>query len=589
MADPTSTPRWLRQVQDALDCRAAGAILTMNTSDRVHLRDEDRVMNLRFAIALHFARQGYRVGYYASGLGFTELIPPGMTHSGRSPFENVPDSTNATLVLPALTRILRQSEPPRIVVIDYADHVAPAGQTGTESLEALQVLHAWGQDDDIRATRNFAILISYENGVAKLLTRAGAYRTIPLDLPGEGERLGFTDYMMDLRRQGYADVLGNLDPDLSTTDFARISSGLRLQDIEQLMRQGGARGSTIGRADVQDLKQQVIAEMGGDLVQIIEPMEGFEAVAGGWHAKRYFKLIRRSWMAGVSSVPQGLLLAGVPGCGKSHLVSAVAKEFECPLLVMRNIREAWVGASERNLETVLWIAENLSPCILWTDEIDQAIGQRSTGASGDSGTSERLLARIFEFFGSMRHRGRILWLATTNRPDILDAALLDRFQVSIPFIHPSRRERIELLPILARQVGREITAEVNLEELAGLQALDNLTVRSLQEILVWAGVMADEELGGVGARVQGQHLFEAISDYKPTFSRLEHEFIALKSLKMTPFGSLLPWMTTTWSPDEWPAYLDGLVNPANGALLGDALDERIRELETSRAAERSVR
>jgi len=259
-------------------------------------------------------------------------------------------------------------------------------------------------------------------------------------------------------------------------------------------------------------------------------------------------------------------------------------------LVMRNVREAWVGASERNLETVLWLAENLSPCILFTDEVDQAIGQRGTGASGDSGTSERMLARIFEFFGSTR-RGQILWVATTNRPDILDPALLDRFMVILPFVHPTRTERAELLPLLARQVGRTLADDVDAARFAALPRLEVLTVRSLQEIVVRAGLLADYESGQIGSPIQWTHLEGAVDDHKPTYSPLEHEFIALKALEMTSFHSLLPWMGPNGRRQDadWPLYLDPLVDRATGRLKAEELSARLRELTQLRAADRALR
>jgi SpoVK/Ycf46/Vps4 family AAA+-type ATPase len=235
------------------------------------------------------------------------------------------------------------------------------------------------------------------------------------------------------------------------------------------------------------------------------------------------------------------------------------------------------------------VAENLSPCILWTDEVDQALGQRSTGQSGDSGTSERMLARIFEFFGSMQHRGKILWVASTNRPDILDPALLDRFQVIVPFIHPSRKERIQILPLLAKQIDRKIDPNIDISKIAGLQNLDLFTIRSLQEIIVRAGMYADTETQSPGSLIQEKHFHLAINDYKPTYNPVEHKFIALKALEMTTFNSLLPWMSSNYEREDIPSYIRGLVDINTGHLDPSKLSARIAELQKMLYSQRILR
>jgi SpoVK/Ycf46/Vps4 family AAA+-type ATPase len=161
------------------------------------------------------------------------------------------------------------------------------------------------------------------------------------------------------------------------------------------------------------------------------------------------------------------------------------------------VREQWVGASERNMERVLQVVESLAPCIFWTDEVDQQVGgdRGATAGAGDSGVSQRLFGRIMEFFGDSRVRGRVLWVATTNRPDLLDIALRDRFSVKIPFLHPTAPERAELLPMLAEQVCRAFAADADCAALARLPIMEGLSARAMQEILVWAGAIADRRSG----------------------------------------------------------------------------------------------
>jgi len=134
--------------------------------------------------------------------------------------------------------------------VDYADHLCPISQgmnavLAPQHLFALQTFHAWGVDDEIGSSENLVILISHENQVNELLTRTGSgYRVITLDLPNEEERFAFAELLMSLRSRGRAKDFAPLSEDLSLQEFARISGGLRLRDIEGLFRQAQAQGGT---------------------------------------------------------------------------------------------------------------------------------------------------------------------------------------------------------------------------------------------------------------------------------------------------------------------------------------------------------
>jgi len=592
-------PRWTVALEDALASAATGVILTGNTGDRVHLAHQaGEISGLVEALGTMYARRGYRVGVYRNSSGFEELLPPSTPRGTRtaSPFSDVPTGpSDASLVLPPLTHALQQSSARVMLIVDYADHLVPSAPGSPASLTpaqvtSLQTVHRWGQDDLIRRSGNAVVLVSYEDAVHHGLVASGGWSSVAVDLPDSAAREQFVTALLGFRSAGHADRIGTLEPGYTATEHARQASGLRLLDIERLLLQSGATKKPVTRDRVRNAKQAAIRQVSRGLLEVVEPTAGFESVAGAQHAKAFFNGLRNHWRTGSTSCPGSVLLAGVPGCGKSHLVKAIAHELGAPLLVMRGVRDPYVGQSERNLDHVLWIIDNLQPAILWTDELDQNVGQRSTGSSNDSGTNERMLARVFEYFGSLQHRGRLLWIGTTNRPDVLDPALLDRFGVCIPFLHPSASERAELLPLLAAQVGRELAADVDVRSVADNQKIDLLTVRSLQEIVAHAGLRADRRSGGVGVPVSGSDLLWAIDDFKPTYDAEEHEFIALKALEMTSFRSLQPWtVTERGSQTECPSYVRRLLDSTTGEFDSNALRDRLNELEHNRAQRKAMR
>jgi SpoVK/Ycf46/Vps4 family AAA+-type ATPase len=595
----TMMPKWLIRFEEARQGRTPGIVLVFNTTDRV-VYPESGILPcaLKFFMAQHLTRQGFSVAGFSLSSGLQELKPPGESRqSNNSPFANLTNTKEPEKVLTSLTSVLRRREGKVALVVDYADHLVPASQGMNAILNplhihALEVLHSWGIDDAIKTTENLVVLISHENQVNELLTRGGSgYHVVQVDLPSLDERLIFINQLCELRKKGRTKDFGGLPEDLSPQELTRVTSGLRYTDIEEIFRLAAAKGEEVTRGIVREKKAQAISELCKELLSVNEPTYGFESVAGVPHAVDYFQTLKWRIQAGDYSVPQAICLVGVPGCGKSFIVLALAKELNYPCLAMRNVRERWVGASERNLELVLWVAETLAPCIIWIDELDQVMGQRTTGQSADAGTSERMMARIWEFMGSMKHRGKILWVATSNRPDLLDPATLDRFQVVIPFLHPTPSEVKALLPIVAKQLGRELSEDLRIDEISKIPSLNSPTVRALQEVLAEAGTLADLDSGKVGSQISHAHLEAAALDFKPNYNPMEHQFIALSAVRMTSFKSLLPWCTRQGfrKDAQLPAYLEDIVDKTTGDLDTTRLNDKIRQLQITLQGDRILR
>jgi SpoVK/Ycf46/Vps4 family AAA+-type ATPase len=151
-------------------------------------------------------------------------------------------------------------------------------------------------------------------------------------------------------------------------------------------------------------------------------------------------------------VPQGILLMGPAGTGKTRLARALAKEAGVTFVELQpsKIFSKWVGDTERRLERALTAIKMMTPCIVFIDEIDQAVGR---GESGDSGVSNRVFKRLMEVMSDTSLRGKVVWMAASNRPDLLDAALLrpGRLDKKIPILAPDASERAAILQVLVRQ------------------------------------------------------------------------------------------------------------------------------------------
>lgn len=581
-------PVWLDELDQAFAAGVHGVILTGNTNDYVYNPSgKIGVYSVRYYLARKLQHEGYDVYFFAQATGVQPLID-----KDESPvLRQIADPRDVRQVLQAFTSAFRQRDARIALIVDYADHLCPIAQ-GTNAMLApehqlaLQTFHLWGVDEGVRSGRSRIVLLSHENQIHELLTRQGSgYRVLHIPLPSAWERRGFTEHLLSLRDRGREREYAALESRLPLNEFAELSSGLRLRDIVTLFRQAAAQDASVSRALLRSTKATVIRQLAGGLLEVLETPYGIDQVGGQPHLKAVFRKLVQRWRAGAPDLPQAIVLAGVPGVGKSYSVRALAHDLKLPLLAFRNIREQWVGASERNLELVLRLIESLAPCVVMIDEMDQMLGQRSTSGSSDAGTSERMLARLWEFMGSLRHRGRILWVAATNRPDLLDAATLDRFQLIIPLLHPTPEETRELLPILARQIGRQLDGDVDAAALAQLPNLQLPTVRALQEVVARAAEFTDEERGNYSdAPIAHAHLIRAAQLYKPNYNPMLHEFIALTAVSMTTFVDMLPWHHGVNPPD----YIRPVLRE-DGSVDLYALQERLRTLQMALQWERQAR
>ena len=532
-------PGFIDQIEAAF---AAGqhALLTLNTEDRFFDAEADiGPANLNYFLAGHFSRQGYRVAQYAPSLGLRELVPS--EGASKSIGADAP-SAEPLAAINRLRALLRSRTERWIVLIMHAERLMPsaAGGTSTGSPSSYaEMLHTLALDDDIALAGGRMILVTFTAQPDALIARSRGVRTLTVGLPDESQREAFIRRIESCHT--FDDCpFGRRADDLTVEGLRRSTAGMPLFAIEAAYRMAKHREEPVNLAQIRLAKAETLRSMARDLIDVSEPETGFQSVAGLQAVKGFFDQVLQQIRAGRPDVPQAVLFQGVPGCGKSHLVRALAAELQWPLLELRNVRNPYVGQSEMNLEHVIRLVEQLQPAVLFFDEIDQSFGQRSAGSSSDGGTSERLLARLFTWLGALHLRGRILFVGATNRPDLLDPALKDRFGVFIPFLKPGPEELEALVPLVLERFERRL-GKLDAKAAAGLLAPIAPTGRGVQEILVEAGRQADREKDLPGSPICREHLQRAVVNHLPHEDDAEIRFISLTALRLCSLQSLLPW------------------------------------------------
>jgi transitional endoplasmic reticulum ATPase len=352
-----------------------------------------------------------------------------------------------------------ESRPVRAaIIVDYAESIAPASDAaGAENdRSALVTLSEWGRDVAIGERGHIIILVCNElHDLNERLRKSGVrWEQVTIPFPTFEER---RDFLRSLLEEDQAQEV-KLAPGVSYEDVARMTTGLRSIDLEDIVLRASFHGQDITRALVKQRKDEILATEFEDVLQIAENEFGFEALGGMSEVKEDLRetVIEPLRTGQTRIVPQGLLLMGPAGTGKTRLARALAKEAGVTFVELQpsKIFSKWVGDTERRLERALAAIAGMTPAIVFIDEIDQAVAR---GESGDNGVSNRVFKRLMEVMSDTTLRGKVLWVAASNRPDLLDAALLrpGRLDKKIPILAPDAHERAAILEVLTVQAFGE--------------------------------------------------------------------------------------------------------------------------------------
>ncbi|HUJ73987.1 MAG TPA: AAA family ATPase, partial [bacterium] len=363
-----------------------------------------------------------------------------------------------------------QRKAPSIIFIDEIDAIAPKRSDVAGEVEKRVVAQLLALMDGM-VSRGEVVVIGATNLPELLdhaLRRPGRFdREVVVRVPNRPGRLQI------LRIHGRGMPLAE---DVDLERLAEVTHGFVGADLEVLCKEAGM-AALQDVLDREDFAEREIAELAQEtrvhMRHFLAALKGIEPTAtreffaerpnvhwsdvGGLDDAR--SLLRstvelprrfpRLYRAAGSAAPNGVMLSGAPGTGKTLLVRALATEsgFSFITVDAAALFSKWVGESEKALRQVFIKARQASPCILFFDEVDTIFPRR--GFSQDVGGRERLIGQFLAEMGGLEPFSEVMVIAATNRLDLVEPALLSpgRFSIVIELPLPSPAEREAILGI----------------------------------------------------------------------------------------------------------------------------------------------
>jgi transitional endoplasmic reticulum ATPase len=424
---------------------------------------------------------------------------------------------------------------PSIVFIDELDAIAPKRGEVTGEVERRVVSQLLTLMDGLKS-RGQVVVIGATNRIEAIdpaLRRPGRFdREIRIGVPDRNGRREIL--LIHTRRMPLAE-------DVDLDELADITHGFVGADIAALVREAAMNALRRYLPEI-DLEKEVIPaevlekikvsrEDFANALKTIQPSALREVVLevpnvkwtdiGGLEAVKQELMEAVEWPLKYPEVfkrlgirpPRGILLYGPPGTGKTLLAKAVATESQANFISVKGpeVLSKWVGESEKAVREIFRKARETAPCIIFFDELDSIAPRR--GFHTDAGVTDRIVNQLLTEMDGIQSLKGVVILGATNRPDILDPALLrpGRFDRVLYVPPPDKAARLAIFKIHTREMP--LDEDVDLDILASVT--EGYTGADIEAVVREAAMLAARE--NINAqKVSMRHFEKALLKIKPS-------------------------------------------------------------------------
>ena len=446
-----------------------------------------------------------------------------------------------------LREIFKEAEEnaPSIIFIDEIDSLAPKRDEVSGETERRIVAQMLALMDGLKSRGKVVVIgaTNRPNSIDEALRRPGRFdREIEISIPDRDGRFDILQIHtrgMPLAKDVDLDRLADLTHGYAGADLNALTKEAAMAALRRILPDVNLEAEeipseTLNKIEVKwddfvealrDMQPSTMRE-----VLIEKPNVKWEDIGALEDAKQELKEAVE-WPLKYSKVfshmnakpPRGILMYGPPGTGKTMLAKAVATESEANFISVKGpeFLSKWVGESEKAVRETLRKARQAAPCVIFMDEVDSITSER--GTESDSNVTERVISQLLTEMDGLSALHDVVVIAATNRPDIIDPALLrpGRFDKSIYIGTPDRESRKKIFEIHTKD--KPLADDVDLEELAkdsegytgaDISAVCNEAVMIAVRKLVESGQMpTDEEIAA--CKVEMEHFRTAVEKIGP--------------------------------------------------------------------------
>jgi len=386
---------------------------------------------------------------------------------------------------------------PTIIFIDEIDSIAPKREEVMGEVERRVVSQMLSLMDGLEGRGKVIVIAATnrQNALDPALRRPGRFdREIEIKVPDKNGRLE----ILQIHSRNMP-----LDTDVDQKKIAAVTHGFVGADLEYLCKEAAMKclrrllpdlnledeklpPETLDKLIItqNDFNQAIKDVMPSAMREVFlespdvkwEDIGGLEGVKRELQEAVEWPLRYPDLYAKIGhTVPKGILLHGPSGTGKTMLAKAVATESEANFISVKGpeLLSKWVGESERGIREIFRRARQAAPCVIFFDEIDSIAMARGGGMGGEMGgggmgTNDRVISQILTELDGISELHGVVVLAATNRPDMIDTALLrpGRFDRIVFVPNPDRRTRNKILEIYV--TDKPIGTDVDFEKIADI-------------------------------------------------------------------------------------------------------------------------
>ena len=395
-----------------------------------------------------------------------------------------------------------QKNAPSVLFIDELDSIAPKREEVTGEVERRVVAQLLTLMDGLQGRGQVIVIgaTNREEAIDPALRRPGRFdREIEIGVP---DRKGRKE-ILQIHTRGMPIEGSEEERDRMLTDFANVTHGFVGADMAALCREAAMKALRRYLPEI-DLERPIPAEV-LERMRVLEEdfKSALKEVEPSAMREVLVEIPRVAWsdVGGLEDVktklreavemplkepeaftrmgiqpPRGILLYGPPGTGKTLLAKAVATMSEANFISIKGpeVMSKWVGESEKAVRMIFKKAKQVSPCIVFLDEIDGIAHRRGTGT--DDGVTDRVVNQLLTSLDGLESMEGVVVIGATNRPDMIDPGLLrtGRFDRLILVPMPDKKARHEILKVHTKPMPTEkdVDIEALTDELDGYSGAD---------------------------------------------------------------------------------------------------------------------